>query len=57
MSHSPLAELAVVQVATPPAEALQHALHLVAPQLRADRFLLCVRDPAQAQSRARIVFV
>jgi len=56
MPTSPLAELAAVLAAsTPPAEALQHALDLVGPQVRADRCFLYVRDPAQG--RGRIAFV
>ncbi|AWM32781.1 GAF domain-containing protein [Hymenobacter nivis] len=54
MPDAPLAELAAVLAATPPAEALPRALALVGPHLRADRCFLYVRDPAQG--RGRIAF-
>lgn len=55
MSHSPLAEHATVLVATPPAEAVQYALDLVGPHLRADRSLFYMRDPAQGCGRIAFV--
>ena len=56
MPDSSLTELAAALAASaPPAEALQHALDLVGPHLRADRCFLYVRDPAQG--RGCIAFV
>ena len=56
MLASSLPELqAALAADTPPAEALQRALDLVGPELRADRCFLYVRDPAQG--RGRIAFV
>jgi GAF domain-containing protein len=56
MSTSPLAELQTALTASiTPAEALQRALDLIGPQVRADRCFLYVRDPAQ--ERGRIAFV
>ncbi|UPL49391.1 GAF domain-containing protein [Hymenobacter sublimis] len=57
MSVSPLAELtAVLAAGSPPAEALQRALNLIGPHLRADRCFLYVRDPAQARGRIALVW-
>jgi GAF domain-containing protein len=56
MTTSPLADLqSALTASIPPAEALQRALDLIGPQVRADRCFLYVRDPAQ--ERGRIAFV
>lgn len=56
MTSSPLADLtAVLAAENPPAEALQQALGLIGPHVRADRCFVYVRDPAQG--RGRIAFV
>ena len=53
---APLLELeAALAADTSPADALQRALDLVGPHLRADRCFLYVRDPTQG--RGRIAFV
>ncbi|UOQ75716.1 GAF domain-containing protein [Hymenobacter sp. 5516J-16] len=41
---------------SPPAEALQRALNLIGPHLRADRCFLYVRDPTQARGRIALVW-
>ena len=56
MLASSLPELqAALEADTPPAEALQRALDLVGPELRADRCFLYVRHPDRG--RGRIAFV
>ncbi|OGX91448.1 GAF domain-containing protein [Hymenobacter coccineus] len=57
MPDSSLAELAAALAAdASPADALQHALDLVGPHLRADRCFLYVRDPAQGRGRIALVW-